>query len=544
MGAMVLREQLLALVEEISTRTELKEPGSFRIRAYQRLAEVLEGLPETAFTSPEALQQALHGQKGIGEGLLSLVGELAEKGDASVLQQLRQEVPNGLLELRRLRGLGPKRIHELWTKLHITSVDALEQALLRGKLATLPGWGEALIGRLSEQITFYRQNRNKLLYAEALALWREATAALVQAGLHPMPLGALRRAWPELSLPIEGALSAEKLSHSQALGWQATEEKALIHPDFSGIKLYLWPDSEIPYRLAAEGFTETLPLVGAEVGAVRTEAEVFTRLGLPYILPAWRDWPDIVELARHAKLPEPLTAAHIRGTVHVHTTYSDGVHDLAAMAEAARARGWKWLGIADHSQRAAYAKGLSPERLREQWAEIDHLNAHYAGEFYLLKGVEADILPDGSLDYDETVWPDLDFIVASVHEKLAMSRTEATHRLLKALSNPHVSVLGHWTGRLLRNRPGYPIDEEKILDFCAERGIAIEFNANPYRMEIDWRWVRRAAEKGVRIILTTDAHSVQELSYWEQGLQVLQKGLLPPALLLNSSELPPFPLKR
>lgn len=541
---MIGREHLLTLVEEVVARAELKEPGSFRVRAYQRLAEVLEGLPEGAYISPEELRQALQGKSGIGEGLLAFAVELAQTGDSPVLRQLREEVPEGLLELRRLRGMGPKRIHQLWTELRITSVDALEQALLRGKVAALPGWGEARTSRLLEEIAFYRQNQDKLLYSEALELWRKATASLQEAGLQPIPLGQLRRSWPELRLPLGGVLPSSQLLQAQALGWQLDPEGTLKHPDFPAVHLQLWSDAEIPHRLATEGLEDALVLSGAEARTASTEAEVFAQMGLPYILPAWRDWPDILELARQGRLPEPLTPAHIRGTVHVHTTYSDGLHDLVAMAEAARAQGWKWLGIADHSQRAAYAKGLSPERLREQWAEIDRLNAQYAGEFYLLKGVEADILPDGSLDYDETVWPHLDFIVASVHEKLTMSRAEATDRLLKALANPYVSVLGHWTGRLLRNRAGYPIDEAQILDLCVERGIAIEFNANPYRMEIDWRWVRKAAEKGVRIILTTDAHSVRELAYWKLGLAVLQKGLLPPALLLNSSEVPPFPPKR
>jgi DNA polymerase (family 10) len=536
---------VLEALEELIVRLELREPQSFRIQAYKKLWDTLSRLPETAWASAEALIRALHGQPGIGEGLLNTAVGLYENGTVPLLEELRAEVPDSLLELRRLPGLGPKRIHQLWKEARITSIDALDQAIARGKLQNLAGWGPALLKKVEESIQFYRSTAHQWLLQEAQALWIEAVHALRERGIMVVPLGALRRAWPLLS-HIEGALPASQKDHAREAGWQLIESTRLKHSDFP-IELHLIPDKHWVETLALEGFSEEnrqkLQRLFSQVKEIpATEEALFFRAGLPYILPAWRDWPDIVDLALAGKLPEPLTEAHVRGSVHVHTTYSDGRDSLEAMATAAQQMGWKWLGIADHSERAAYAGGLSPERLAQQGEEIARLNASYKGTFLLLRGIEADILPDGRVDYEEAIWRRLDFIVASVHEKLRMSREEATQRLLTALGNPYVRVLGHWTGRLLRARPGYPIEEERILKVCAERGIAIEFNANPYRMEIDWRWVRRAAELGVRVILTTDAHSVQELSYWKNGLAVLQKGLLPPDLLLNAAAFPPFPL--
>lgn len=538
------KTEVLAALEALIQRLELTDAQPFRVKAYQRLWEVLATLPPAAWQSAEALDLALRGQTGIGEGLRTTARTLYETGTAPLLEELKQQIPDSVVELRRLPGLGPKRVQELWRELNIVSVDALEQAILRGKLQGRKGWTPALIERVREGIAVYRAQRHLLLYVEALRLWEEATAPLRAAGIAPELVGEARRALP-LVETVEGVLLSEHANKAEALGWQPTEGKRLRHPHLP-VFLHLVEKAQWGIELirltGPAAFWETIRTRLPQKAEAFTEEAAFQLIKLPYILPAWRDWEDIVEVAEKGQLPTPLTEEHIQGSVHVHTTYSDGADTLQAMAEAARALGWKWLGIADHSQRAAYAGGLSPERLAQQRAEIQTLNSTYDGTFTLLAGVEADILPDGTLDYDEGVWQQLDYIVASVHEKLQMTKPEAMQRLERALSNPYVRVLGHWTGRLLRSRPGYPIDERRILEICAQNRIAIEFNANPYRMEIDWRWVRHAAELGVSIILTTDAHAVFELEYWRSGLAVLQKGMLPPSLLLNAQTTPPFPM--
>ncbi|MCS7152794.1 MAG: PHP domain-containing protein [Bacteroidia bacterium] len=536
------KNAVLATLEALIERLELVETQPFRVKAYQRLWEALAELPAEAWTSSQSLEKALSGKAGIGEGLRRVAQELYQAGTTALLEELMEKVPQGVLELRRLPGLGPKRVQELWRELHITSVDALAQAIERGKLNGRKGWTPALIERLLQGIAVYRAQRHLLLYEEALKLWEEATRPLQEKGLHIAIVGELRRALPLIE-QIEGLIEEREAPYAETLGWRRTESGVLQHPTLP-VKLYLASREKWGLALLEHtgpmSFWESLRRRLPSEIAAESEEAIFTSIGLPYILPAWRDWEDILRLAEKGQLPPPLTEAHIKGSVHVHTTYSDGADSLAAMAEAARAEGWKWLGIADHSQRATYARGLTPERLHQQIQEINLLNQQYQGTFTLLKGIEADILPDGSIDYDESVWVQLDYMVASIHEKLHMTESEAMQRIERALTNPYVRVLGHWTGRLLRNRPGYPIQEERVLDLCAEKGIAIEFNANPYRMEIEWRWVRRAAEKGVSIILTTDAHTISELRYWRTGLAVLQKGLLPPSLLLNAREEPPF----
>lgn len=540
-----MREALLLLVEELIARLELREPQSFRAGAYKRLLQTLERLPEAAFASADTLLQAVQGERGIGEGLQRALLQLYTEGRTPLLEELRKEVPDSLLELRRLPGLGPKRIHQLWKEAGITSLDALQQAIERGKLNRLAGWGPALIEQVREGLAFYRAKQRYLLYVEALALWEKATLPLTEAGLQVEPVGELRRALPLIE-QVEGLIAQSQAPLAEEKGWRPFSSEELRHPEFP-LRLWVAPDERWGESLlrwtGPSAFWERLQGYLPPERTGLSEEELFTKAGLPYILPSWRDWEDILELAQQKRLPKPLSETAFYGSVHVHSTYSDGADTLEALAQAAQDQGWRWLGIADHSQRAAYAGGLPPEKLLAQLQHIDQLNETFSG-FQLLKGVEADILPDGRLDYDETLWQKLDYLVASVHERLRMSREEATQRLTTALQNPFVKVLGHWTGRLLRNRPGYPIEEERILALCAEKGIAIEFNANPYRMEIDWRWVRRAAEMGVRIILTTDAHRVAELSYWRPGLAVLQKGLLPPSLLLNTYPEPPFLRKR
>ncbi|MEN2992259.1 MAG: PHP domain-containing protein [Bacteroidia bacterium] len=535
------RALVLERLDELIERLELVAEAPFRVRAYQRLREVLAALPEESWDSEVALARALQNKPGIGEGLRRLALELYLEGTSGVLEELRQEVPESLLELRRLPGLGPKRIQQLWKEARITSVDGLAQALRRGTLAKLKGWTPALLSRLEAALAWYQSQRDLLLYYEAYRLWEKATEPLSQRKIRTAPVGELRRALP-LVRRVEGIVGLDQEEALRQLGWQA-HEGTWRHPTLP-VTLYpvapeRWGEALLFYT-GPETFWKALAPRLAQLDTLMSEEAIFAQLGLPNILPAWRDWADILELAAEGRLPEPLQPSDIRGTLHVHTVFSDGSATPEALAEKARQYGWKWLGIADHSQRAYYAKGLSPERLNEQIAHLTRLNASFQGAFRLLCGIEADILPDGTLDYEPAIWRKLDYIVASVHEKLTMTREEATARLARALENPYVRVLGHWTGRLLRNRPGYPIDEAHILDLCAQKGIAIEFNANPYRMEIDWVWVRRAAEKGVRIVLTTDAHSVDELDYWRQGLAVLQKGLLPKSLLLNTSEEPPF----
>ena len=527
------------LTQELYERLSIRGVEPFRLAAYERLARAAETLPDTAFNNLDTFLKALQELPGIGSSLLNLARELYQTRTHPLLQELRNEIPDTVLEMLRIGGLGPKRLHQVWYELRIPSAEKLLEAIERGKLNKLKGWGPATLKRLEENIRQYLATRHLLLYYEAALLWENILQKVGDVGSFLQPVGEFRRALPVLErLEVLVPLSQRGRFVS------VLPSEAVVGPEgvqlMGGKVVFSWVVDEalgwaLVERTGPAAFVEALRgrLGDSMIITGLSEGDIFKAAGLPYILPQWRDWEDILTLAEEGRLPEPLQLEHIQGTVHVHTTYSDGANTLEEMARAAQAMGWRYLGIADHSARAAYAGGLSPEKLLEQGKAIQALNAEYGGSFTLLHGVEADILPDGQIDYEEGVWKKLDYLVASVHEKLQMDRLEATQRLLRAVSNPYVRVLGHWTGRLLRGRSGYPIDEEAILDACARCGVAIEFNGNPHRMEIDWRWVRRAAEKGVSIVLTTDAHSTRELQYLPYALTVLQKGLLPPALFLN-----------
>ncbi len=527
------------LTQELYQRLSIKGVEPFRLAAYERLARAAQSLPDSAFHRLDTFLEALRTYPGIGTSLIALAQSLYETGSAPILEELRAEIPDSVLEMLHIGGLGPKRIHQIWYELHIPSPDKLLEAIQRGKLQKLRGWGAATLRHIEEQVRRYLESRHLLLYYEAARLWEKVLDLVGELRSFLYPVGEFRRAMPVLER-VEGAVP---LSQRENL-LSVLSSDSVVTSDgiqlMGGKVVLFWAKDEalgwvLMERTGPESFVEEMRgRLGDQVTmAGLSEEALFRRAGLPYILPQWRDWEDIIALAEEGRLPEPLELARIQGTVHVHTTYSDGADTPEAMAQAAHQMGWRYLGIADHSARATYAGGLSTERLLAQGQAIAALNQQYGGVFRLLHGVEVDIFPDGQIDYEETVWKKLDYLVASVHEKLQMDRSEATERLLRAVSNPYVRILGHWTGRLLRGRAGYPIDEEAVLDACARYGVAIEFNGNPHRMEIDWRWVRRAAEKGVSIVLTTDAHSTRELQYLPDALSVLQKGLLPPGLFLN-----------
>jgi DNA polymerase (family 10) len=274
--------------------------------------------------------------------------------------------------------------------------------------------------------------------------------------------------------------------------------------------------------------------------AARTEEEIYRALDLPFIEPELREGRGEIALARKRRLPKLVRARDIRGILHAHTTASDGVNTLRQMAEAARKRGYSYFGVADHSKTAHYAGGLSVDEIIAQHELIDEQNSEYGDEFQIFKGIESDILPDGSLDYPDEVLAHFDFVVASVHGQFRKDRKSQTDRILRAVANPYTTILGHMTGRQLLRRPGYDIDVETILTACAKHGVAIEINANPWRLDLDWRWHKRGLELGCIFSINPDAHSVSEIDLTQWGLAMARKGGVPPERVLNSLELCSF----
>ncbi|QXD15294.1 DNA polymerase/3'-5' exonuclease PolX [Rhodocaloribacter litoris] len=550
------------LFHETAALLELTGGNPFRARAYRQAARVLERLDEPL--AERLAARGLTDLPGIGEGLEAQVREILARGSFELRDTLRSAVPAGLLEVLQVQGLGPKKVRVLWQQLGITSLDALEHAAETGRLASLAGFGPRTQETVLEQIRRLRAYGARMRLDEASARLEaiaEAAGALphvrtvavageVRRGLETvgqadLVVGADSEA--DLAPVLDGLVEAieqlpdrpagEVLLHGRlGTGGEGLPFRArIVPPDRFGTALWEATGSHAHC-------TAFIARYGPPAPQAREE-EVYAAAGLPFIPPELREGRGEIEAAATGTLPELITVRDLRGTLHNHSTYSDGTHPLARMAEAAFEMGYEYFGICDHSRSLKVAHGLSIDDVRRQHEEIDRLNRAYAGRarpFRIFKGIESDILPDGALDYPDDVLASFDLVVASIHTGLNMTRDEATRRLLTAIENPFTTILGHPTGRLLLSREGYPIDHEAILAACARHGVAIELNANPRRLDLDWRWVRTAVERGVMIAINPDAHAVEQLELVRWGVAVARKGWLTPAHCLNALPLDAF----
>lgn len=491
---------------------------------------------------------------GIGKSIAGKIKEIAETGSFKELNELLERTPKGLLDLFHIKGLGVKKIRRLWEELGIDSLESLEKACREGTVARLPGMGEKTQQAILEGIAFLKQTQGKLLWLQAAAFGARLQEDIKKRlKVEVLPVGELARKEPVVST-IELMV--------------LTESPAALHAclrDFSYLKeipensgLFCWRGVDREHQTPVEVHTvtpeqrafmhlmltateahlahhvqgQTLLQAALSMPLASSEEAIYERLGAPYIIPEMREGKHEWEWAGKYTLDRLVEREDLRGVVHAHTTYSDGKNTLAEMAEHARRLGYEYLGITDHSQSAFYANGLDEARVREQWKEIDRLNEQMQ-DFLLLKGIEVDILADGSLDFPDDFLAQFDFVIASIHSGLSMNREKATQRLLKAIANPHVDILGHLTGRILLAREGYPLDMEQVIRACAEHGVAIEVNASPSRSDLDWEWIFYAMEQGVKLLITPDAHSCDELQYMDWGLQLARKGGMTKEVCLN-----------
>lgn len=485
-----------------------------------------------------------------GKIIQKAILEILETGTLRELEELTKQTPEGIFGIMQVKGLGIKKVKALWKDLRIESLEGLKEACEKGVIAQLKGFGIKSQESILESIAFLESLKGKLRLDQALLLGEAL-------------LREIRKVYPD------AYLSGEALRYENTVA----ELSFIVQKDgFGGIKLpedvfhqnikesspgtwrghYL--DFDIPVvieksssrdfvsksiiRSAAhehlvhrnENGETFLSFLGKSSFA--SEKEAYEAFGFPYIIPEMRNGRN--EFEKPAVPENMITWEKIRGTVHNHSTSSDGKHTLTEMAQACRDLGWEYFGIADHSQTASYARGLWPETVQRQHREIDELNAAFNDGFRILKGIESDILPDGSLDYDTEVLKTFDYIVASVHSVLSMDIEKATFRLIKAIENPYTSILGHPTGRLLLRRTGYPIDHRKVIDACAANGVVMELNANPYRLDIDWTWIEYCLEKGVMISINPDAHSTEGLLDMKYGVMIARKAGLPADMTLNA----------
>ena len=538
-----------------ATLLELSGASPFRVHAYANAVRALETL-----TSPldELLAAGtLTEVKGIGDSVAELVAEFADTGTAQAYEKLRAATPEGLLDMLRIPGLGPRKIVAIRKALGIETLDALEQACRNGQLAALKGFGTKTQAAILKGVEFIRAHEGHCRVDSAHQSAQSLLAALRPHAQRIDIAGELRRA-RETVQQLDFVISttdAEAASETFATHPEIAE---VLAPDAARLSnglqasLHLVSDEAFPatlhYYTGSEEHRAVLCAKATERGLVlderglwrgderiecADEAALFAALGLAYIPPELRENQGEVEAAAADTLPELVTAADIRGLLHVHSTYSDGVDSLEAMARAVQERGFEYMGIADHSQAAAYAGGLRVEDVHRQWEEIDRLNEALA-PFRIFKGIESDILSDGSLDYDDALLAQFDFVVASVHSQFNLSRDAMTARIIRAIEHPAATIVGHPTGRLLLDREGYAVDIDSIIEAAARYGVALEINAHPSRLDLDWRHVKKARDHGVQIAVNTDAHSIGGLDHLSYGIGIARKGWLRAADIPNA----------
>ncbi len=558
------------IFSEMATLLELTGANPFRARAYQNAGRALESITEDI----EALvrEDRLGEVSGVGKGLAASIAELVATGSLKEYDELRAKVPDGVLEILELPGLGPKRVRRIWEDLGVTNIGELEYACRENRLAALDGFGVKTQENVLKTIAFRMQGRDRHLYHRAQAA-AESLLELVrsQSGVIRAEIAGSLRRHRETIGDLDILASASDDARSEIMDAFVQNDDVvdvIAHgPTKSSVRLKsginadlrVVSDAEYPFALAyftgskehntvLRGRAKRDGLKLNEYGLFREngesiscedESNLYRALGLPYIPPELREDMGEFDAAERGDLPQLVSMDDIRGILHVHTNRSDGINTVEQLANAARALGVEYLGIADHSRSAFYAGGLTDDDVRTQWDEIDAVNEQLDG-ITVLKGIESDITSDGGLDYDDKLLSGFDFVIASVHSRLRMTEQEATERLLRAVDHPATTILGHPTGRLLLAREGYPVDMARVIERCAERGVAIELNASPHRLDLDWRWCRRAREHSVVIAINPDAHSIDGLRDTEIGVAVGRKGWLERSDVLNTRTLGEF----
>jgi DNA polymerase (family 10) len=563
------KHQVAAILDEIGTLLEVQGENPFRCQAYHNAARALEQLEEQL--GEVVASGRLGSIRGIGETLQEKITTLVTTGQLPFYEDLRRRTPPGLLEFLRIAGLGPKKVRALYEQLGIDDLDKLRQACQDDRVAGLKGFGAKTQQKILEGIEFLGQAGQRVRLDQAL----DVASALLE-GLRDCPgirrvevCGSIRRR-KETIRDIDILISSNDPKPImdrfvtlpgivQVTGHGDTKSSIVVgvHHDHGrtitiNADLRVVRDEQFPFalhyftgskehnvamRARAQQYGLKLneyALAGPERQiACKEEADLFRALDLDYIPPELREHTGELEAAAEHRLPELVQASDIRGVFHCHTDWSDGSATLEEMAQAARQLGLKYLGLADHSQSLTVARGLTPERVRKQQAEIDALNTRLKG-IKLFKGIECDILADGSLDYDEEVLASFDYVVASVHSHFQQTAEEMTARILRAVRHPRVTMLGHATGRLLLRREGYKVDLEAVLQEAARQQTLIEINAHPQRLDLDWIHCKRAKTLGVGLVINPDAHSTGDLAYFSYGVDVARRGWLEKADVFNT----------
>ncbi|GAA4320343.1 helix-hairpin-helix domain-containing protein [Compostibacter hankyongensis] len=531
----------------LSRIMEIHGENTFKTRAYSTAAFQLERAPLPLSEMPP---EDIARMKSIGPAIAQKIQDLLQTGRLPLLEQYLEKTPPGILEMLSIKGIGPKKIATIWKTLGIETPGELLYACTENRLLLYKGFGAKTQENIRQAITFYLDNQGLQLYGTVAP----AATLLLQQLRDMFPnavaawTGAFRRQ-AEILDQLEIVISEPVSVLQDRL--KESFQQVTLNGDTLLIQAKELPPLHV-HSCSPEQFARTLffstgpePFITAfqqqfpEAAAAQpdTEAVFFQKAGLPDIAPALRDRETILADAAAGPLPQLIRPEDIRGIVHAHTQWSDGADTLEAMATAARDKGYEYLVVSDHSRSAFYANGLQPERIRAQHEAIDELNEKLA-PFRLFKSIEADILPDGQLDYPDDILATFDLVIASVHSNLKMDEQKAMQRLLRAVEHPFTTILGHPTGRLLLSRPGYPVDHHRLIEACAAHHVVLEINAHPRRLDVDWRWIPYALEKGVLLSVDPDAHSIDGMELVRYGVLAAQKGGLSRERNLSSFSLP------
>jgi DNA polymerase (family 10) len=552
---------IVDLLEQTGRLMELHERDAFKIRTFQNAAFTLDkSTVDIASLSVDELVKL----PGIGKSIAQKIREIIDTGHLTELDELLAQTPAGVLDMFRIKGLGVKKVHTLWRESGIDNLNGLRLAGEQGEIAKIKGFGASTQEKILAALDFLQEQQGKV---------RMDKGAIIATLLHDELKkhfdrveisGQVRRKAQEVdtiqlliqtSNPVSAMLTINQVSSLEQNGQESSP--FIWRGRLTGfdvlVELLLYPAEQINRQLFIHTATDAhlqqvtdggAPLMQvaytsfvsetADAPTEEVEQAIYARAGLPYIVPEMREDTFAFRWASQHQNDELVTWDDLRGTLHNHSTWSDGKKSVAEMAAYSRELGLTYFGIADHSKPASYANGLDADRVRQQQIEIDQINAGFGDDFRIFKGIESDILSDGSLDYDDATLATFDYVVASVHQTLTMSLEKATTRLLRAIENPYTTILGHPTGRLLLAREGYPIDHRAIINACAKHNVVIEINASPYRLDIDWRWIDYAMQQGVLLSINPDAHDLPGLLDMHYGVAVARKGGLTKAMTFNA----------
>jgi DNA polymerase (family 10) len=557
------KKELIHILEEIGTMLDLKGENPFKSRAYFSAARTLETITEDI--NELVASGKISEIKGIGKALSEKIGTLLHTGHLAYYEDLKQQTPPGLLEMLKIPGLGSKKVKAVYDQLNVSSLGELEYACRENRLRDLDGFGQKSQDKILANIELFKKYSERFLYSTAesaasdLINYLERNTKFIRLSI----AGSLRRK-KETVKDIDIVASSEIHDRSRLINYFVnydqcervvnqgdTKSSIILHSGISA-DLRIVDDKEYPFILhhftgskehntALRALAKTMDMKMNEYGIFakgqridcQDESAIFAELGLDFIPPELRENMGEIEAAKHKNLPELYTGEPFYGILHVHTTYSDGSNTLQEIVDACRKMNLKYVGICDHSKSAFYANGLTEDRLTDQFKEIDLLNKELEG-FHIFKGIEVDILSDGTLDYSDDILSQCDFVIASVHSIFSLTREAMTERICRALENPYVSILGHPTGRLLLGREPYAVDMHQVIRTAGKNGKAIEINSSPYRLDLDWRLGKLAKANGVKTVLNPDAHMIDGLSEYQYGIGIARKAWFEGIDILNT----------